>query len=62
MTAFLVSVVEGKVLNAGPWMTLNDFYSDAPPGWIAEYGEKLARSVSFSMENIHNINYTPWEP
>lgn len=62
MTAFLVSVVEGKVLNAGPWMTLNDFYSDAPQQWIAEYGEKLTRSVSFSMENIHNINYTPWEP
>ena len=62
MTAFLVSVVEGKVMNAGTWMTLNDFYSDAPPQWIAEYGEKLTRSVSFSMDKIHNINYTPWEP
>jgi len=62
MTAFLVSVVEGKILNAGSWMTLNDFYTDAPREWIAEYGEKLNRSVSFSIDKIHNINYIPWEP
>jgi len=62
MTAFLVSVVDGKILNAGPWMTLNDFYTDAPPDWIAEYGEKLVHSVSSSMEIIHKIDYSPWEP
>lgn len=62
MTAFLVSVVDGKVLNAGPWMTLNDFYTDAPPEYVAEYGQKLARSVALSMEIIHKIDYSPWEP
>ena len=62
MTAFLVSVVDGKVLNAGPWMTLNDFYTDAPPEYIAEYGQKLAKSVASSMEIINKIDYTPWEP
>jgi hypothetical protein len=62
MTAFLVSVEDGEIYDAGPWMTLNDFYTDAPPEWIAEYGEKLSRSVSISMENIHNINHQPWEP
>lgn len=62
MTAFLVSVVDGKVLNAGPWMTLNDFYTDAPQEYIAEYGQKLAKSVASSMEIIHKIEYTPWEP
>ena len=62
MTAFLVSVVDGGILDAGPWMTLNDFYRDAPPEWIAEYGEKLSRSVSFSMDKIHSISYMPWEP
>ncbi|TFG77388.1 MAG: flavin reductase [Thermodesulfobacteriales bacterium] len=62
MTAFLVSVEDGEIYDAGPWMTLNDFYTDAPPEWIAEYGEKLSRSVSLSIENIHNINHKPWQP
>ena len=62
MTAFLVSVVDGKVLSAGPWMTLNDFYTDAPAEWVAEYGEKLVHSVSSSMKVINKIDYSPWQP
>lgn len=62
MTAFLVSVVDGGLLSGGSWMTLNDFYSNAPPEWVAEYGEKLSSSVSYSMDIIHNIDYTPWKP
>ena len=62
MTAFLVSVVEGGIISGGDWMTLSDFYASAPPGWIAEYGEKLSRSVAFSLDIIHDIDYTPWKP
>lgn len=62
MTVFLVSVVDGGIRSGGGWMTLNDFYSDAPQEWIAEYGEKLSRSVSFSKEIIHDIDYSPWKP
>lgn len=62
MTAFLVNVVEGGIISGGEWMTLSDFYSSAPPGWIAEYGEKLSRSVAFSLDIIHDIDYTPWKP
>ena len=62
MTAFLVSVVKGGIKSGGSWMTLDDFYTDAPPEWIAEYGDKLSRSVSFSLDIIHNIDYTPWKP
>lgn len=62
MTAFLVSVVDGGLLSGGAWMTLNDFYTNAPPEWVAEYGEKLSQSVSFSMDIIHNIDYSPWKP
>lgn len=61
MTAFLVKVVDGGLYDAGPWMTLNDFYTDAPPEWVAEYGEKLSRSVAISMENIHNIDHKAWQ-
>lgn len=63
MTAFLVNVVDGKVIKGNEqWMTLSYFYSAAPPEWIAEYGEKLSRSVAFSLERIHTIDYSPWEP
>ena len=62
MSGFLVSVVDGGINSGGPWMTLNDFYSDAPPDWIAEYGQRLSQSVSYSMEIIHKIDYTPWKP
>ena len=62
MTAFLVSVVDGGLKSGGSWMTLNDFYSNAPPEWVAEYSEKLSSSVSYSMDIIHNIDYTPWKP
>lgn len=63
MTAFLVNVVDGKVMRGnGQWMTLSYFYSAAPPEWIAEYGEKLSRSVAFSLERIHTIDYSPWKP
>lgn len=62
MTAFLVSVVDGKVLSRGGWMTLNDFYSSAPEEWINQYGEKLSRSVAYSMDKIHNIDHSPWKP
>jgi flavin reductase (DIM6/NTAB) family NADH-FMN oxidoreductase RutF len=62
MTAFLVSVVDGGIINRGDWMTLDYFYSAAPPEWIAEYGEKLSRSVAFSLDRIHKIDYTPWNP
>lgn len=62
MTAFLVRVVDGGIISRGEWMTLNDFYSDAPPEWIAEYGEKLSRSVAYSLNRIHEIDYTPWQP
>lgn len=62
MTAFLVNVEDGGIKNGGEWMTLDYFYRAAPPEWIAEYGEKLSRSVAFSLERIHKIDYTPWSP
>jgi flavin reductase (DIM6/NTAB) family NADH-FMN oxidoreductase RutF len=62
MTAFLVSVVDGGILSRGEWMTLDRFYSDAPYEWIEEYGEKLSRSVAYSLNIIHNIDYSPWKP
>ncbi|MFI5322811.1 MAG: flavin reductase family protein [Thermodesulfobacteriota bacterium] len=62
MTAFLVSVVEGGIMSKGEWMTLSHFYSHAPPEWIEEYGYKLSRSVSCSLNIIHNIDYSQWEP
>ena len=62
MSAFLVDVVDGGIISGGEWMTLDYFYSSAPPDWIAEYGEKLSRSVAFSLERIHKIDYTPWNP
>ncbi|MEQ9619127.1 MAG: flavin reductase family protein [Deltaproteobacteria bacterium] len=62
MTAFLVRVVDGRIISRGEWMTLNDFYSEAPPDWIAEYGEKLSRSVAYSLDQIHKIDYSPWKP
>ncbi|MEM7007668.1 MAG: flavin reductase family protein [Thermodesulfobacteriota bacterium] len=62
MTAFIVSVVDGKLYDAGPWMTLNDFYTDAPQEWIAEYGQKLVQSVSSSMEIINKIDYSAYKP
>ncbi len=62
MTAFLVEVVDGGIVSSGKWMTLEYFYSTAPPEWIAEYGMKLSESVSLSMERIHNINYSAWKP
>jgi len=62
MTAFLVSVVDGGIISGGEWMTLDYFYYAAPQQWIAEYGEKLTRSVAFSLERIHNITYKPWNP
>ena len=62
MTAFLVRVVDGGIISRGEWMTLNDFYSDAPPEWIAEYGEKLSQSVAYSPERIHKIDYKTWKP
>lgn len=62
MTAFLVNVVDGGIKSRGEWMTLDYFYSAAPSEWIAEYGEKLSRSVAFSLERIHKINYTSWNP
>ena len=61
MTAFLVSVVDGGILSRGEWMTLDRFYSDAPYEWIEEYGEKLSRSVAYSLDIIHNIDYSPWK-
>lgn len=61
MTAFLARVVDGGIISRGEWMTLNDFYSEAPPEWIAEYGEKLSRSVAYSLETIHKIDYKPWK-
>ena len=61
MTAFLVSVVDGGILSRGEWMTLERFYSDAPAEWIEEYGVKLSRSVAYSLNIIHNIDYSPWK-
>ncbi len=62
MTVFLASVVDGRITSGGEWMTLDYFYNAAPPEWIAEYGEKLTRSVALSLGRIHNIDYTPWTP
>ena len=62
MTAFLVSVVDGGIYSRGEWMTLDRFYTDAPHEWIMEYGEKLSRSVAYSMDIIHKIDYSPWKP
>ncbi|HWP93701.1 MAG TPA: flavin reductase family protein [Thermodesulfobacteriota bacterium] len=62
MTGFLVDVVDGGIITGGEWMTLDYFYYAAPPEWIAEYGEKLTRSVAFSLERIHKISYDPWSP
>ena len=62
MTPFLVKVVNGKILESGSWMTLSDFYNFAPPEWIAEYDQKLAKSIEYSMPIIHNINYEPFKP
>ncbi len=62
MTAFLVDVVDGGIIGRGEWMTLDYFYYAAPQEWIAEYGEKLTRSVALSLDTIHNISYKPWNP
>lgn len=62
MTAFLVSVVDGGILSRGEWLTLDRFYTDAPAEWINEYGDKLSRSVAYSLDIIHNIDYSPWKP
>lgn len=62
MTVFLVEVSYGEVLEGGQWMTLDDFYSDAPQEWIAEYGYKLHRSVQFSLPIINNISHEPYKP
>jgi len=62
MTAFLVDVVDGGIISGGEWMTLDYFYYAAPQEWIAEYGEKLTRSVALSLDTIHNISYKPWNP
>jgi flavin reductase (DIM6/NTAB) family NADH-FMN oxidoreductase RutF len=62
MTIFLASVVDGRVMSGGEWMTLDYFYYTAPSEWIAEYGEKLSRSVALSLRRINNIDYTPWAP
>ena len=62
MTPFLVKVNEGKVYDSGNWMTLSDFYNFAPPDWIAEYDQKLSKSIQFSMPIIHNISYEPFKP
>ncbi len=62
MTAFLVSVADGGIMTSGRWMTLSDFYSNAPAEWIEEYGEKLSRSVAFSLGIMHDIDYSPWKP
>ena len=62
MTAFLVEATYGEVLKSGGWMTLEDFYANAPQDWIAEYGYKLQKSVQFSMPIIHNISYEPHKP
>ncbi len=61
MTAFLVSVTDGKIFNDDNWMTLSDFYNFAPQEWIEEYGRKLARSIQYSLPIIHNINYDPFK-
>lgn len=62
MTAFLVSVVDGGILSRGEWLTLDRFYTDAPAEWINEYSDKLSRSVAYSLDIIHNIDYSPWKP
>jgi flavin reductase (DIM6/NTAB) family NADH-FMN oxidoreductase RutF len=62
MTTFLVDVIDGGIVSGGEWMNLSYFYSAAPPEWIAEYGEKLSRSVALSLEGIHKISYEPWTP
>jgi flavin reductase (DIM6/NTAB) family NADH-FMN oxidoreductase RutF len=62
MTTFLVNVIDGGIVSGGEWMTLSYFYSAAPPEWIAEYGEKLSRSVAFSLDRIQKITYKPWSP
>lgn len=60
MTAFLVKVIEGKINKRGHWMTLSDFYNFAPPEWIAEYDQKLSKSIQFSLPIINKIDYTPF--
>ena len=62
MTTFLVNVIDGGIISGGDWMTLNYFYNAAPPEWIAEYSQKLARSIEFSLDKIHKINYNTWNP
>ncbi len=62
MTTFLVSVIDGGIINGGDWMTLNYFYNAAPSEWIAEYNQKLSRSIEFSLDNIHKIKYETWNP
>lgn len=62
MTAFLVNVVDGGIKSRGEWMTLDYFYSAAPQEWMTEYGEKLSHSVALSLDRIHKIDYTPWNP
>jgi flavin reductase (DIM6/NTAB) family NADH-FMN oxidoreductase RutF len=62
MTVFLANVVDGRIVAGGEWMTLDYFYYAAPSGWIAEYGEKLSRSVALSLSRINNIDYASWVP
>ena len=62
MTAFMVNVVDGRIMSSGNWMTLNDFYAHAPQEWILEYEQKLSKSIAFSLPIIDKIDYTPFTP
>lgn len=62
MSTFLANVVYGEVLSGGEWMTLSHFYTQAPPEWIAQYEERLAKSVELSVTSINDIDYSAWRP
>lgn len=62
MTPFLVNVVNGGIKSSEQWLTLDYFYTYAPPEWIEQYGHKLAQTVETSLQRIKNIEYKAWEP
>jgi len=63
MTCILAEVVDGRRLSDDDFfMTYDYFCATAPRGWLEQYGNRLAESVAFSLERIHNIDRAPWIP
>jgi flavin reductase (DIM6/NTAB) family NADH-FMN oxidoreductase RutF len=62
MTCFLAEVLDGDTVSDSEPLWWREARRRLPPEWMEEWERKISAEIEISMQQMQQIDYTPWKP